>query len=130
MTELPEDLSTPDPMPDADPDNAAEELDEDRLGVDPLEQGVEPPERYTGADRFGTTPYEQSQGQDLEHRLREERPDVVEDEIEGPSGAGAAAPASADEDDAGSTSGAADDQLESVVDVTTGNQAVPVDDTT
>lgn len=53
----------------------AEDLDEDRLGVDPLERGIEPPERWSGADRFGTTPREEREGPDLDHRLAEEEPD-------------------------------------------------------
>ena len=55
--------------------NSAEDLDEDRLRVDPLEEGIEPPERWSGADRFGTTAREERTGQDLEHRLAEEEPD-------------------------------------------------------
>jgi hypothetical protein len=53
----------------------AEDLDEDRLGVDPLERGIEPPERWAGADRFGTTPREEHEGPDLDQRLAEEEPD-------------------------------------------------------
>lgn len=69
------------PAPDAvesDPAalNSAEDLDEDRLRVDPLEEGVEPPERYTASDRFGTTPNEEREGESLDGRLAQERPDV------------------------------------------------------
>lgn len=53
----------------------AEDLDEDRLGIDPLEGGIEPPERWSGADRFGTTPREEREGPDLDQRLAEEEPD-------------------------------------------------------
>lgn len=53
----------------------AEDLDEDRLGVDPLERGIEPPERWSGADRFGTTPREEREGPDLDQRLAQEEPD-------------------------------------------------------
>ncbi|WP_424187406.1 hypothetical protein ACOBQX_06245 [Actinokineospora sp. G85] len=53
-----------------------ESLDEDNLRVDPLEKGIEPPERWAEADRFGTTPREQREGEDHEHRLAEEEPDV------------------------------------------------------
>jgi hypothetical protein len=56
--------------------SAAEDLDEDELGVDPLEEGMDPPEGWSGADKYGTTPYEQRHPQDLEHRLREEEPDI------------------------------------------------------
>ncbi|MDP9444272.1 MAG: hypothetical protein M3P83_07950 [Actinomycetota bacterium] len=122
MTEQPDadnvlnDLSTPDPMPDTEPDNAAEDLDEDRLAVDPLDEGMDPPERYSGADRFGTTPWEQAHGQDLEHRLREEQPDITDPDLEGPSGAGAAAPAGGGSEPDEGRSQAADEQLEEIID--------------
>lgn len=58
--------------------NSAEDLDEDRMAVDPLEKGVEPPEHWTEADRFGMTPSEQREGETLDERLAEERPDVEE----------------------------------------------------
>lgn len=66
----------PDPLPDPGTDVTAEELDEDRLGVDPLEEGVEPPEGWAAADRFGTTAQEQAEGQPLGERLAQEEPDV------------------------------------------------------
>ncbi|GAB3467967.1 hypothetical protein [Actinophytocola sediminis] len=56
--------------------NTAEGTDEDELGVDPLEKGIEPPEHWSGADRFGTTPSEQEQGEGLDRKLAAERPDV------------------------------------------------------
>lgn len=56
--------------------NSAEDLDEDRLRVDPLEEGIEPPERYAYSDGFGTTPNEEHDGEPLEDRLSQERPDV------------------------------------------------------
>jgi hypothetical protein len=64
-----------------------EGLDEDMLGVDPFEEGIEPPERWSAADRFGTTPAEQARGQDLEHRLREEEPDIDPSALPQPAGA-------------------------------------------
>jgi hypothetical protein len=62
----------------------AEDLDEDRLGLDPLERGIEPPERWSGADRFGTTPREEHEGPSLDQRLAEEEPDSspIEDPAE------------------------------------------------
>ena len=41
---------------DAHAESSAEELDEDRLRLDPLEAGMDPPERWSGADKYGTTP--------------------------------------------------------------------------
>ncbi|MFD4192138.1 MULTISPECIES: hypothetical protein [Amycolatopsis] len=74
------------PVPDAvesDPAalNSAEDLDEDRLRVDPLEEGVEPPERYMASDRFGTTPNEEREGESLDGRLAQERPDVQPEDV-------------------------------------------------
>ncbi|MDQ3152183.1 MAG: hypothetical protein M3R63_10845, partial [Actinomycetota bacterium] len=43
----------------------------------PLEAGVEPPERWSGANRYGTTPAEEHDDRALDSRLAEERPDVV-----------------------------------------------------
>lgn len=64
----------------AEPETLApsEALDEDELRVDPLEEGVEPPEHWSGADRFGTTPAEIREGESHAMRLAEEEPDVGE----------------------------------------------------
>ncbi|HEX6340108.1 hypothetical protein [Umezawaea sp.] len=56
--------------------NSAEDLDEDRLKLDPLEAGMDPPERWTAADKYGMTAYEQAHPRPLEDRLEEEQPDV------------------------------------------------------
>lgn len=56
----------------------SEDMDEDRLGVDPLESGMDPPERWTASDKFGVTADEQQRGETLDQRLDEERPDVGE----------------------------------------------------
>jgi hypothetical protein len=66
-------VASPDPVPE----NAAEDLDEDRLRLDPLEDGMDPPEHWSQAMGHGTTPREEREGQDLDHRLREEQPDDV-----------------------------------------------------
>jgi hypothetical protein len=73
----PQDTGEPDQV-ERDPAalNSSEDLDEDRLRVDPLEEGVEPPERWTAVDRFGTTPFEEHHGEPLDERLAEEEPDV------------------------------------------------------
>jgi hypothetical protein len=77
------------PVPDAaesDPAalNSSEDLDEDRLRVDPLEEGVEPPERYAASGRFGTTPSEEHEGEPLEDRLRQERADIEPEDTDRP----------------------------------------------
>jgi hypothetical protein len=55
----PQDTGAPDPV-ETDPAalNAAEDLDEDRLRVDPLEQGMDPPEHWSGVTKYGMTPWE------------------------------------------------------------------------
>lgn len=55
--------------------SSAEDLDQDELQVDPLEEGIEPPEHWSGADQYGTAPAEQQEGESLEQRVAEERPD-------------------------------------------------------
>ena len=55
--------------------SAAEDLDEDRLRLDPLEDGMDPPEHWSQAMEHGTTERETREGQDLDGRLREEEPD-------------------------------------------------------
>ena len=42
----------------------------------PLDRGREPGDRPAGAEKFGTTHAEQAQGEDLDHRLAQEEPDV------------------------------------------------------
>ncbi|MFJ7218214.1 hypothetical protein [Amycolatopsis sp. NPDC098790] len=54
----------------------SEALDEDELRVDPLEEGIEPPEHWSAADRFGTTPREVREGEPMDQRLAEEVPDT------------------------------------------------------
>ena len=63
---------------DAHAESSAEELDEDRLRLDPLEAGMDPPERWTGVDKYGMTPYEQAHPRGLTDRLSEEEPDVTD----------------------------------------------------
>ncbi|MFD1148302.1 hypothetical protein [Saccharothrix hoggarensis] len=60
--------------------SAAEDLDEDRLRQDPLEAGMDPPEHWSGVDKYGMTPYEESHPRPLDERLSEEQPDVTAEE--------------------------------------------------
>ncbi|MDQ3578320.1 MAG: hypothetical protein M3443_12135 [Actinomycetota bacterium] len=59
-----------------DPLSQAESLDEDNMRVDPLEAGMDPPERWSEADRHGMTLAEQREGEPMGDRLAEEEPDV------------------------------------------------------
>jgi len=56
---------------------ASEALDEDELSVDPLEAGIDPPERWSAVDRHGTTAGEVRDGEPLARRLAEEEPDLA-----------------------------------------------------
>jgi protease I len=54
----------------------SEQLDEDELATDPLGRGMEPPDDWSAADRFGTTPREERDGEPLDERLTEEEPEM------------------------------------------------------
>ncbi|WP_086822867.1 hypothetical protein [Allokutzneria sp. NRRL B-24872] len=57
-------------------EEVSEDLDEDRIGVDPVQEGVDAPDSWSGVDQHGTTPNEQREGEPLDERLAEENPDV------------------------------------------------------
>jgi hypothetical protein len=63
-----------------------EALDEDNLRLDPLEEGMDPPEHWAQADKFGNTEREAREGQDLDHRLAEEQPDLQPEDPDRPPG--------------------------------------------
>ena len=46
---------------------------------DELDRGYSPPEKYSAAQRYGNTPWEQAHPRPLEDRLAEEVPDVTAD---------------------------------------------------
>ncbi|WP_433632314.1 hypothetical protein [Nocardia sp. CA-120079] len=74
----PQDTGAPDPVEsDGTALTGAEDLDEDRLHADPLEAGMDPPQQWTGATKYGTTPWEQAHDRGLEERLAEEEPEVA-----------------------------------------------------
>ena len=53
-----------------------ESLRDDDPEVMPMDRGIEASDRPVAAERFGTTPAEEREGQDLDHRLSEEEPDI------------------------------------------------------
>jgi uncharacterized protein DUF5709 len=57
-------VETPETLRDSDPE------------APPLDRGLDADERPAGAERFGTTHAEEAEGQDLDHRVAEEEPDV------------------------------------------------------
>ncbi|WP_433714096.1 hypothetical protein ACQP2U_08090 [Nocardia sp. CA-084685] len=88
----PQDTGAPDPVEsDGAALTGAEDLDEDRLHTDPLEAGMDPPEQWTGATKYGMTPWEQAHDRGLEERLAEEEPEVAPTEPATPGPAEAAA---------------------------------------
>jgi hypothetical protein len=62
-------------MTNPEPLSGADRLDEDELGVDPFEAGMDPPEQWSEANRFGMTEGEQRRGAPLDQRLSEEEPE-------------------------------------------------------
>jgi hypothetical protein len=61
--------------------SSIEGLDEDELRVNPLEEGVDPPEHWSAADRFGTTRAELREGESLDQKLSEEQPDIEPEQV-------------------------------------------------
>lgn len=59
----------------------SETLDEDDMGVDPLEGGMDPPEDWSAANRYGTTAIEQATDRPLAERLDEECPDLTPEAV-------------------------------------------------
>jgi hypothetical protein len=49
-------------------------------GVDPLDRGVAPPERWSAGIRYGTTESEQERGESLDQLLAQEEPDFGADQ--------------------------------------------------
>ncbi|MGH3874428.1 MAG: hypothetical protein ACRDSR_23490 [Pseudonocardiaceae bacterium] len=69
-------LSIPDPPGYDDHDlTRSEILDEDNLGADPWEGGMDAAQGWSASDRYGTTAIEQATDRPLAERLKEERPD-------------------------------------------------------
>jgi Family of unknown function (DUF5709) len=60
----------------------ADTLD-DRGVADPLDEGYSPAERPWASEDYGTTAREAAEGEDLDHRLAREVPDVTDDDGDG-----------------------------------------------
>ncbi|MEV7128264.1 DUF5709 domain-containing protein [Streptomyces sp. NPDC093260] len=67
---------------DAAPLDMQDAVDE-RTYDDTLDEGYSPPEKPLGVDKYGTTAAEQHEGETLDQRLAQERPDVREPEGDG-----------------------------------------------
>jgi len=58
----------------------SEGLDPDEVRNNDGDDVVDPPEGWSGADRFGTTQREEQEGESLDERLAEEEPDIEPEE--------------------------------------------------
>lgn len=63
------------------PQATGDDLTEDRGLDEPLDEGYSPPEKWSAAQGYGNTPYEEAAGEDLDQRLAQEvpEPDPYED---------------------------------------------------
>ena len=73
------------------PQSTGDSLTGDRGLDDPLEEGYSPPEKWSAAEGFGNTPYEEATGESLDQRLAQEDPepdpyDAANDDLENVSG--------------------------------------------
>lgn len=57
--------------------NPSESTDSDEVRNDDGDIVVDPPDNWSGADRFGMTEREEREGESLDDRLAAEQPDVV-----------------------------------------------------
>lgn len=55
--------------------DSADTLDDDRVD-DPLDTGIAPADRWSGANRYGTTAAEERAGESLDQYLAQEEPDI------------------------------------------------------
>lgn len=60
--------------------NPSESLDSDDVRNNDGDDVVDPPDGWSGADKFGTTAREEREGESLEEKLSEEEPDVAVEE--------------------------------------------------
>jgi len=73
------------------PQSTGDSLTDDRGLDDPLDEGYSPPEKWSPAEKFGNTPYEEATGETLDQRLAQEEPEpdpyqLAADETENVSG--------------------------------------------
>jgi len=57
------------------PQSTGDSLTDDRGLADPLDEGYSPPEKWSPAEGFGNTPYEEAIGETLDQRLAQEEPE-------------------------------------------------------
>jgi hypothetical protein len=64
------------------PQAMGDSLSDDRGLKEPLDEGYSPPEKWSAAQRYGNTEWEEEHGDSLDHRLAEEEPEVTVDDGE------------------------------------------------
>ncbi len=57
------------------PQSQGDDLTEDRGLDEPLDEGYSPPEKWSAAQGYGNTPFEEAEGEDLDQRLEQEVPE-------------------------------------------------------
>ncbi len=75
------------------PQSTGDSMTDDRGLDDPLDEGYSPPEKWSPAEGFGNTPYEEATGESLDQRIAQEEPepdpyDLAADETENVGGRG------------------------------------------
>jgi hypothetical protein len=84
------------------PQAMGDSLSDDRGLKEPLDEGYSPPEKWSAAQRYGNTDWEEEQGESLDQRLAQEEPEPSVDVRETVGGeVGAARAGRLVEDDAG-----------------------------
>lgn len=87
MSQFPEDV--PDSSEQLDVRDEQDSLTDDATD-DPLDVGYSPPERWSAAEKYGNTPFEEAVGETLDQRLAQEEPEesayddgdeVLDDEV-------------------------------------------------
>ena len=57
------------------PQSSGDSLVDDRGLQEPLDEGYSPPEKWSGAERYGNTPWEEEHGESLDQRIAQEEPE-------------------------------------------------------
>lgn len=57
------------------PQSTGDSMTDDRGLDDPLDEGYSPPEKWSPAEGFGNTPYEEALGETLDQRIAQEEPE-------------------------------------------------------
>jgi hypothetical protein len=57
------------------PQSTGDDLTADRGLDDPLDEGYSPPEKWSPAEGYGNTPYEEARGETLDQRIAQEVPE-------------------------------------------------------